>query len=80
MLAFDAEKRLTAKEILEHKYFERVREKKNEYVINENELKFEFEFEDKALTQNDLRLLICHEIAFYNPKWKQIHFPNLEFE
>jgi len=77
MLAFDVDKRLTTSDILRHKYFERVRDKESERVVDKAP---QFEFEDKKLTQNDLRALICHEIAFYNPDWKQKHFPDLVFQ
>lgn len=77
MLAFDVDKRLTTGEILSHKYFERVRDENSEKVIDHAP---KFEFEDKKLLQDELRKLICHEIAYYNDDWRAKHFPKIEFE
>ena len=77
MLAFDVDKRWETKKLLEHPYFERVRDPESERCVDRAP---RFEFEDKKLTQNDLRQLICHEIAYYNPEWRSQHFPDLEFE
>ena len=77
MLAFDVDKRLTTAEILSHRYFERVRDENSEKVIDHAP---KFEFEDKKLAQDQLRTLICHEIAYYNDEWREKHFPKLEFD
>ena len=54
-----------------------VRDENSEKVIDHAP---KFEFEDKKLSQDELRKLICHEIAYYNDVWRAKHFPKLEFE
>lgn len=86
MLKFDPDKRITVDKALKHKYFDDLpyeEEDKPEPVS-----KFDFEFEEKDLSTEDLRELILHEIMLYHDqklldeyeKDKEIYKKNLKME
>ena len=73
MLKFNGKKRLNTKRILDHGYFKRVRDVKNEFVINKKP-KDEFEcLNDKNnIDIDNIRELICKEICVYNKDLKKL--------
>lgn len=95
MLAFDADKRLNTKQLLNNKYFDRVKDNTEAYNNDNNETKTDnlrilnddqldvkvdentvdenltFDYEGKQLSQDQVRKLICDQMAYYNPICKQ---------
>jgi len=68
MLCFDVNKRITAEQALQSKYFDDVRDENAE---SRHQKIIKFEFEDIDIDEKMLRALILDEIMYFNPEWKK---------
>jgi len=65
MLTFNPDKRITIEEALAHPYLASLHSEDDEPVCPR---KFDFAFEDKMKTDDDMRMEILKEAAAYHPK------------
>jgi len=69
MLQYDPEKRITAEEAIQHKYFEEIHDP-DDIQLFKGKIDFDFE-KDKDITLEKIKLYIIKEVNFFRKQYKQ---------